>query len=66
MDKKKQLYYSIATLALSVGVAVELGFMSDAFKTWLYAIVWVALFLVLGLFAVGIFKKIDCLQSLRR
>lgn len=64
MDKKKQLYYSIATLALSVGVAVELGFMSDAFKTWLYAIVWVALFLVLGLFAVGIFKKIDSLTKL--
>lgn len=64
MDKKKQLYYSIATLALSVGVAVELGFMSDAFKTWLYAFVWVALFLVLGLFAVGIFKKIDSLTKL--
>lgn len=64
MDKKKQLYYSIATLAMSVGIAVELAFMPNAFKTWLYAIFWVALALVLGVFAFGIFKKIDSLIKL--
>ncbi len=66
MDKKKQLYYSIATLAMSVSIAVELAFMANAFKTWLYAIFWVALALALGVFAFGIFKKIDSLIKLAR
>ncbi len=64
MDKSKQKIYFAVTAVLMAGVGVELGFMSDAFATWLYVLLWVAFACVAAMLAVGLAKQIDSLTKL--